>query len=367
MLAIAGAQATPPEQNPPGYFELDKDLINNEQPQSSDVGTALAPNFVALGTLGGNINASVTSFTVCQAVALNPATPITIQIDAERMTVGAIANASGGGCSGAFKRTYSSVTRGIVGGGAAASHGASGVSGFVTLLTFNTAVGDDWSQVKAAVDANNALPTPAANPCSGAGWSGNSAARACDFIVDPPGETVFTTGASKDDLDIRLGTPPNTTPGWRYTNSSVPDADDIQDGYAIKYQGPNVGDDQFLYFGADRTAVNGSKDMGFWFFKGPVGLNADGTFSGQHQVGDLLLLGTFTGGGATTTIRIFKWVGTGGDTNTVLNSQGNFGDCVPGGSAGAAATRSTTPRSSRPGPTRARSPARRRTRSTPAG
>ena len=83
-----------------GYFELDKDLINNEQPQSSDVGTALAPNFVALGTLGGNINASATSFTVCQAVALNPATPITIQIDAERMTVGAIANASGGGVFG---------------------------------------------------------------------------------------------------------------------------------------------------------------------------------------------------------------------------------------------------------------------------
>src|SRR5690349_18523599 len=31
FFVIAGAQATPPEQNPPGYFELDKNLINNEQ------------------------------------------------------------------------------------------------------------------------------------------------------------------------------------------------------------------------------------------------------------------------------------------------------------------------------------------------
>jgi hypothetical protein len=334
LFVIVGAQASPPEQA--GFFELDKNLINNEQTVSSQVGTP--PTAVALGTLGGNINSTATSFTVCQAVTGNPALPATIQIDAERMTVTSIASASGGGCTGAFKRTYT-VTRHVLG-TTAASHGASGVSGFVTLLTFNTVAGDDWDQVKAAVDANNALPVAdqAANPCStftGSGWTGNAAARACDFIHDPPGATVFTTGGSKDDLDINTGTAPNITHNWMYTNQSVPDADDITDGYAIKYQGPNTGDHQFLYFGADRTAVNGAKDFGFWFFKSPVGLNPDGTFSGQHTVGDLLILGTFTNGGAATTIRIFKWVGpnNGADTNGVLLTGGNAGDCVPGGSS----------------------------------
>ena len=39
---------------------------------------------------------------------------------------------------------------------------------------------------------------------------------------------------------------------------------------------------EFLFFGADRTAVNGAKDLGFWFFKSPVSLNDDGTFNGVH-------------------------------------------------------------------------------------
>jgi hypothetical protein len=338
LFVIVGAQASPPEQA--GFFELDKNLINNEQTPSSVIGSPPNQTAVALGTLGGNINSSVTSFTVCQAVATNPTPlPITIQVDAERMTVGAITNATGGGCSGAFKRTYSSVTRGAdVPAGFttdAASHGASGVSGFVTRLTFNTVAGDDWDQVKAAVDANGSPTATNPNPCSGPNWTGNTAAQACDFIHDDPGKSVFTTGGSKDDLDINTGTAPNITHNWMWTDSSVPDADDITDGYAIKYQAAAAGSHQFLYFGADRVAVNGSKDMGFWFFKSPVSQNPDGTFSGQHTVGDILLLSTFTGGGATTTIRIFKWVGpnNGADTNGVLLSGGNFGDCVPGGSS----------------------------------
>src|SRR6266545_226650 len=119
FFVIAGAQANPPEQA--GFFELDKNLINDEQtPSFPDSSTP--PVLKTLGALGGNINATATSFTVCQNNASNPTTPITIQVEAERRTVGAIANASGGGCSGTFKRTYSSITRGVAGGGAAASH-----------------------------------------------------------------------------------------------------------------------------------------------------------------------------------------------------------------------------------------------------
>src|SRR6266511_607012 len=318
VFLIAGAQANPPEQS--GFFELDKNAENN-------VST------VFLGSLGGNINASQTSFTVCQASNTNPSPlPITIQVDAEQMTVGAIANASGGGCTGAFKRTYSSVTRGV-NGTTAASHGASGVSGYVTQIISQTKAGDDWDQVYAAVLANGSPSDTNPNPCSGPAWTGGADITDCDWIHDPDGKSVFTTGGSKDDLDINTGTAPNITHNWMWTDSSVPDADDITDAFAAKYQGPNAGDHQFLFFGADRTAVNGAKDMGFWFFKSPVSLNPDGTFNGQHTIGDILLLGTFTQGGAATSIRVFSWVGTGGDTNNVLQTGGAFGDCVPGGSS----------------------------------
>ena len=49
--------------------------------------------------------------------------------------------------------------------------------------------------------------------------------------------------------------------------------------------------------------------------------------------GDILILGTFTQGGATTNIRVFEWVGTGGDATangTVAGPIGTLGDCVPG-------------------------------------
>jgi len=308
-FAIVGAQASPPEQT--GLFELDKNAHN-------DVTTTL------LGNLGNNINATQTSFIVCQASATNPSPlPITIQVDAERMTVGAIASASGGGCSGAFKRTYSSVTR-HVGGTTADAHGASGVSGLVTRVVTGTVAGDDWDQVFAAVSANGHPSDADPNPCSGANWSGGSAITACDYIHDNPNESIFTQGGSKDDLDI---------PNWRQTDGSVPDADDITDGFVAKYVDP-VSSHEFLYFGGDRTAVNGAKDMGFWFFKSPVSTNPDGTFSGVHTFGDILLLGTFTNGGAATNIRVFSWVGTGGNTNNTLQSGGTLGDCFPGGQAG---------------------------------
>jgi hypothetical protein len=118
------------------------------------------------------------------------------------------------------------------------------------------------------------------------------------------------------------------------------------------YEDPDNAD-QILYFGADRYAVNGSKDFGFWLFQSPVAQNNDGTFSGQH-VGDptlgdddILILGTFTQGGATTSIRVFRWVGTGGNATsngTVTGPTGAFGDCVPGsaGDSGCATVNDAT-------------------------
>jgi hypothetical protein len=177
-----------------------------------------------LGQLGGNITAAQTSITVCQASSTNPSPlPITILVEAEQIRLTAIVAAGGGGCTGAFKRTYT-VVRGV-NSTTAASHQASGVQGLVTRIVTGTVAGDDWDQVFSAVQANGHPTATEPNPCSGANWTGGTAITACDWEHDPDGQTVFTTGGSKDDLDIS---------NWRHTDSSVPDADDITGGYAAK-------------------------------------------------------------------------------------------------------------------------------------
>ena len=172
--------------------------------------------------------------------------------------------------------------------------------------------GNDWDQVFANT----------ANNCSALG------AIACTFVNDPEGTTIFQTGGSKDINDI---------PQWRYTGGSVPDKDEITNAYAAMYVGPagsGLAGHQIIYFGADRFANNGDSVIGFWFFKNDISLNADGTFSGVHSVGDILLISDFSGGGGTTTIRAFEWVGSGG-SDGALNSLGtSLADCVPGPAAG---------------------------------
>ncbi len=128
----------------------------------------------------------------------------------------------------------------------------------------------------------------------------------------------------------------------------MPPKDEITNAYAAKYVN---GTRQNLYFGADRYAVNGSADFGFWFFHNPIDDLADGTFSGVHQAragtpgnftqrGNILILGTFQGT-KPADIRVFEWVGTGGNATangTVAGPQGTFGDCVLGSLGSGCAT-----------------------------
>ena len=67
-----------------------------------------------------------------------------------------------------------------------------------------------------------------------------------------------------------------------------------------------------LNFGADRYDNSGSTTLGFWFFQNPISMNPDGTFSGAHAVGDILLVADFSG--ARATIDAYRWVGPGGST-----------------------------------------------------
>ncbi|HEX5015242.1 MAG TPA: hypothetical protein VFV72_13910 [Candidatus Limnocylindrales bacterium] len=168
------------------------------------------------------------------------------------------------------------------------------------------------------------------------------------FVDDPLSQTeddIFTGGGSKDDLDIATGGVPGTTVGpWAWTIGSVPDKDNIEDAFAAAYScddyvpkagdPPDAGDpdndpDLCIYFGLDRFARNGDAQVGFWFFQSDhakVGTTG-GTFTNAHDVGDVLVLSDFTNGGVVSTIRVFRWVGTGGDTNGTLDNVFNGVAC----------------------------------------
>lgn len=310
-------------------FELDKNATDELQTLHQ-------------GSLKGQLNNTATVFDVCQLLS-GPAPGTTISIDAEVMTIVSVTSLPGtgstktGGCSfrnpadSAINVMRYTVTRGSP----AAAH--AGGSDVTVRITTAADTDDDWDDVYASVQADlNADPAITENhECADLG------AVACLFTNDPLDVSVFTTGGSKDDLNINPQAGEAGT-GWKWTNSSVPPSDEILDAFAIKY---DTGTRQLLFFGADRWTTNGAKDMGFWFFRDEVSLNADGTFSGQHTRpsdggtpndptddtrGDILLLSTFTQGGAVTTIRVFEWVGVGGNTNGTLQSIGAFGDCVPG-------------------------------------
>ncbi|AKF07489.1 hypothetical protein DB32_004638 [Sandaracinus amylolyticus] len=154
--------------------------------------------------------------------------------------------------------------------------------------------GDDWDDVN--------LPLP--------GGDGGDAFDHTGVLPDGSGQTIFRGGGSKDDLDIT---------GWRHRASGpVPDKDDITNAYAAAYIDEDSGD-TILYFGMDRVDTAGDANMGFWFFQQSVTANADGTFDGEHTVGDLLVQIDYSNGGTVPNVRVLVWVGTGGEINGTLD------------------------------------------------
>jgi len=284
-----------------GEFELDKNASNDT-------------TVTKLGDLATNVSASALSINVCET-GVAPATPFTILIEAERMSVTATAAGSfGGNCAGS-KRVYT-VDR-AQSGTTATAHAKGGVDGFVSLIVDQAKDGPDWDDV---------FNTVGSDPdCSSLGLF------ECAFIPDGNGPTTFTIGSTKDHLPIS---------GWFHTSGASPDKAEILNAYAAKAIDDD--DDQILYFGMDRYAVDGSTDIGFWFFQDEVvacpdamagdacdGV-PDGEFAGEHLEDDILILGTFTQGGAASNIRVFKWVDEGGnEQENIEGPTGEFGDCFP--------------------------------------
>ena len=135
---------------------------------------------------------------------------------------------------------------------------------------------------------------------------GGSSVVRTGVLADPTGTSVFTTGGSKDDQELTQ---------WRHKDGSVPPKDEIANAYAAKYLS---GGETIIVAGAERTETSGSAFIGVWLFKNEIGLNADGTFSGLHAVGDVLFLSEFTNGGAAAQSKVFEWVASGGSDGTHL-------------------------------------------------
>jgi len=331
-------------------FELDGDATNDT------TYTKIAVLNAAVATAGDGTSGTIQ---VCQHVDVVDPIGATILVDAERMTVTAVATAGGGGCQAPFsnKRNYS-VTRGA----GDTEPGAHSKAEDVSLITIDTFDGADWDQVYANINDDPE------SKCDADALI-NLGAVECTFTSDGRAASVFTQAKDYDEISDTSGI-------WKWRDQSVPDANELDDGMAIKYIDGDG--DEHLYFAADRFAVNGTKDAGFWFFHDevanlePLG-NEDGLFAGVHTApdpgddgfcnpgnggvggpsaspncpdpdgagpevpryddndtaGDVLVLTTFTGGGATTTVRVFEWIGPSGSTAALLE-RGVQGDCVPG-------------------------------------
>ena len=185
------------------------------------------------------------------------------------------------------------------------------------------AIPDDWEDINDGT--SSALATTTGEPGEGG------------IIFDPPpGETqdnIFTGGGSKDDLDI---------PNWRWKIAKpTPDKDNILHAAAAAYEDDG---DLIAYFVADRFANNGAADIGFWFLQSELGLNPDGTFSGQHTIGDVLVLADFTRGGALSQIEVFRWNPAGandGNNNLERITGATFAECDGAGGKDACAISNT--------------------------
>ena len=70
-----------------------------------------------------------------------------------------------------------------------------------------------------------------------------------------------------------------------------------------------------INFGADRYDNVGNTTLGIWFFQNPISKNPNGTFSGAHTVGDILVVADSSSGVAT--INVYRWVGPGGSTSSL--------------------------------------------------
>jgi hypothetical protein len=169
--------------------------------------------------------------------------------------------------------------------------------------TTYTGAKDDWQNVFGLGTGTGA---PVGTPAVGSGET---------FIRDFPGPEL-QYDAGKDSLDLS---------GWttKSVGTVTPDKNNIVNAFAKQYlvdldgAGGPQGVHRVIYFGADRHANNGDAALGFWFFQQRVTPAGSGFTPTTHTKrndalnirGDILVQVDFVGGGSSSEIQIFEWLG----------------------------------------------------------
>jgi hypothetical protein len=162
---------------------------------------------------------------------------------------------------------------------------------------------DDWQNVFGLGTGTGA---PVGTPAVGSGET---------FIKDHGSATETQYDAGKDSLDIGAWT-------TKSVSNVTPDKNNIMNAFAKQYMvdldgaGPQ-GTHRVIYFGADRHANNGDAALGFWFFQARVTPSGNSFTPTQHTArndalgirGDILVQVDFVGGGSSSEIQIFEWLG----------------------------------------------------------
>jgi hypothetical protein len=210
----------------------------------------------------------------------------------------------------------------------------------LTSLQSSPAGNDDWDRVCHQV-----------SPADCPSFSNTTGATAVDWVSEPNvNTTIFTTGGSKDPLDV-------SSWAWKDGAGGLPAKDNLLHSFAARYTLPSTGATsgtcpsgsastcQVLYFGSDRLDNSGDAQQGFWFFQNQIALTGtgSGTFTGVHKNGDLLVVSDFSVGGTTSIISVFEWntactkagvtvgVFTCGDTNLLTLASSNSANCANAG------------------------------------
>jgi hypothetical protein len=191
--------------------------------------------------------------------------------------------------------------------------------GYSARYTYSTTL---TAAVPAATPCNPTTPTTIQVDNTVASWFSATqqsfqATNHKDYHLTIGNETMLVTG----------GQDTNTLNVLRCQQGSTDGAHAIGDTVTVS----------LLYFGGTRFDNSGDAQIGIWFFQNNVALGTNkiggGTgFSGVHKNGDILVLSTFTGGGETPTIQVWKWVagqGNNGNTNLQLLSPQAGASCIP--------------------------------------
>jgi SprB repeat len=140
-------------------------------------------------------------------------------------------------------------------------------------------------------------------------YAGTSSATVSTGILPDGGgvlsipEDSYFGGGTKDDNDFD---------DWEWEFTGTSDKTDLLHGGAVLYGSK-------IYFFGDRFSNEGATNVGFWFLQSEIGLvqpvgNGTGSFTGLHQIGDILVVAKIEQGGVVGNPAAFKWVGAGNGT-----------------------------------------------------